>query len=83
MNMSITLSVRTEESVVSDLDRLAEALDRNRNWLVNEAIGQYLDLHRWQLEQIEKGLADAEAGRTVTTDDVLKRIAKLSRRVRG
>lgn len=81
--MSITLSVRTEESVVSDLDRLAEALDRNRNWLVNEAIGQYLDLHRWQLEQIEKGLADAEAGRTVTTDDVLKRIAKLSRRVRG
>lgn len=78
--MSITLSLRTEEEVVSNLDRLAEALDRNRNWIINEAITQFIDLHAWQLEQIKKGVADSDAGRTISTDQLLDRIGKLAKR---
>ena len=74
--MSTLISVRTDESTIKQLDRIAESLDRNRNWLINEAIRQYLDLHSWQYEQIQKGIADSNSGRTITTDQLRARIQK-------
>jgi predicted transcriptional regulator len=74
--MSVTISFRTGEDVRSDIDRLADSLDRNRNWLINEAIARYLELHRWQVEQIRKGMADSDAGRTYSTAEVRARLAK-------
>ena len=58
------------------LDKIAEAFDRNRNWIINEAIKNYLDLHQWQINQVEQGFADAAAGRTISHDDLKGRIAK-------
>ena len=77
--MSISLSFRTEEDTRNDLDRLAESLDRNRNWVINEAIAAYLDLHKWQLEHIEQGTRDIDEGRTYSTEEVRARLAKKAR----
>jgi predicted transcriptional regulator len=68
------ISFRTEESKCSELDKLAESMDRDRSWVINEAIDSYLELHRWQLERIEKGIAASKAGRTLSTEEVLQRI---------
>jgi len=68
------LSFRTEESKCSELDKLAKSMDRDRSWVINEAIDSYLELHRWQLERIEKGIAASKAGRTLSTEEVLQRI---------
>ena len=76
--MSISLSFRTEESTQEDLDRLASLLNRSRNWVINEAIAAHLATHRWQLEQIEKGLEDVRAGRTFSPDEIKQRIASKS-----
>lgn len=56
-------TVRADNKQVEKLDELAKLNDRSRNYLVNEAIGQYLDLHAWQLEQVKIGILAAEEGR--------------------
>lgn len=74
--MSVALSFRTEESTREELDRIAGVLDRNRNWVINQAIESYIDNYRWQLEHIEQGIKDAKAGRTFSTEQVRARLAQ-------
>lgn len=64
------ISFRIEQNKVRQLDQIAKALDRDRTYVLNEAVDNYLELHRWQMEQIEAGIADAEAGRTYSTEEV-------------
>lgn len=70
------VSFRIEQSKIRQLDQIAKALDRDRSYVLNEAVDNYLDLHRWQLEQIEAGIADAEAGRTYSTDEVKEHLKR-------
>lgn len=70
-----TISFRLDEDKVEALDRLAEALDRDRTYLLNEAVAAYLDLQRWHIEQIEKGIRQADAGKLVEHDRVKKMVA--------
>lgn len=69
------ITIRTDKSTVNAIDELAEAMDRSRNYIVNQAIEQYLDANAWQVERIKEGLADARAGRVFPADDVLAEIA--------
>lgn len=78
--MSVSISFRTTEKKRDEIDRIAEAFDRDRSWIVNQALDQYVDTYQYQVERIEKGLADVEAGRTIPHDEMLKRIAKLTGR---
>lgn len=74
--MSTLVSVRTEESTIEQLDRIAQQMDRNRNWVINEALKNYLELHEWRLEHIRQGISDSEAGRTLTMEELNARIEK-------
>jgi len=64
-------TVRLTPEKQQQLDALAQALDRSRNWLVNEAIDQYLAVQAWQLEQIQKGLEEADRGDLIPHEQVL------------
>ena len=41
---------------------IAAVMDRDRSYIINEAITAYLEMHKWQIEEIKKGIAEAEAG---------------------
>lgn len=69
------ITVRTDKRTVNAIDALADAMDRSRNYIVNQAIEQYLHANAWQVERIKEGLADARAGRVIPADDVLAEIA--------
>lgn len=56
-------SVRTDRKKVKQLDKLAKQHDRSRNYLVNQAIDQLLELHAWQDERVKEGIKSADAGR--------------------
>ena len=58
-------SVRADSKKVQRLDKLAEQQDRSRNYLVNQAIDQYLDLLSWQEERVKEGIRAADEGRFV------------------
>lgn len=69
------ITVRTDKRTVNAIDALADSMDRSRNYIVNQAIEQYLHANAWQVERIKEGLADARAGRVIPADDVLAEIA--------
>lgn len=55
-------SVRTDKKKVRQLDRLARQMDRSRNYIVNQAIDQLLELHAWQDERVKAGIRAADKG---------------------
>ena len=63
-------SVRTDPKKVRKLDKLAEQQDRSRNYLVNQAIDQYLELLAWQDERIKEGIKAADARRFVSDNEM-------------
>lgn len=65
-----TVSFRVEADTRAALDRLAGVLDRDRSYLINEALEAYLDTHAWQIAHIEDGLRQADAGEFATDADV-------------
>ena len=67
------ITIRTAK--VAEIDALAAAMDRSRNYIVNQAIEQYLEANAWQIERIREGIAAARDGRTVPADDVFAGIA--------
>ena len=56
-------SVRTDTRIVRQLDKLARQQDRSGDYIVNEAIKNYLDLHVWQAGRIRAGIEAADQGR--------------------
>ena len=58
-------TIRSDSTRVKKLDQLANKLDRSRNYLVNQAIEQYLDMNAWQIQQIKQGIKAADEGRFV------------------
>lgn len=56
-----TVSIRLDTDKRAELDQLASAFDRDRSYLIGEAIDAYLDVQRWHLEQIRQGVRQADA----------------------
>ncbi len=75
-----TVSFRTNSKKVEALDALASMYDRDRSYLLNEAVDNYLDLQQYHIELIEKGIRQADAGELVDHSDVEKMVAKLRRK---
>jgi predicted transcriptional regulator len=53
----IPLQKRTE------LDQVAQESQRDRSFILNEAVDAYLEAKRWQIVHVQEGLRDADAKR--------------------
>lgn len=60
---------------VAEIDALAGVMDRSRNYIVNQAIGWYLEANTWQMERIKDGIAAARDGQVASADEVFSGIA--------
>ena len=69
------LTLRLDGGLRSKLDKLAAATRRSRSFLAAEAIRDYVAVNSWQIEEIHKGLAEAERGEFPNENEV-KRVAK-------
>ena len=69
------ITIRAAKDVVSDIDALASAMDRSRNYIVNQALQQYLEANAWQIERIKEGLAAADEGHVRPAEEVFADIA--------
>jgi predicted transcriptional regulator len=65
---------------VETLDALAESLDRDRSYLLNEAVEQYLELNEYHTKLIAKGLRAAKERKFVPHAKVKEMIQKLGRK---
>jgi predicted transcriptional regulator len=60
--MSKTVSIRLEDNVISDLDKLSNITERSKAWLMGKAVEQYIENESWQIEAIEKTLKKVKSG---------------------
>ena len=74
MTMSTTMTIRLDPALKDRLGRLAEGTRRSRSFLAAEAVEAYVDRELEILEGIERGLADAKAGRTVSHADAMAQL---------
>ncbi|MGV8998278.1 MAG: CopG family ribbon-helix-helix protein [Parvibaculaceae bacterium] len=69
------ITVRAAKEIVSGIDAIAAATDRSRNYIVNQALQQYIEANTWQIERIQDGVAAAREGRVEPAEDVFSGIA--------
>lgn len=82
MPSSASITARIDEETRERLERLAEATQRSKSWLVAEAVRAYVDEQAWQVEAIRQGLAEAEAGSFASDAEVEAVFAKYARHAR-
>ena len=73
---SSVLTLRLDPKLKRKLDRLSRAMSRSRSFVAAEAIREYVALNDWQIEEIKKGLAEAERGDFATDKDVERTLKK-------
>ena len=71
------MTVRIDEQLRASLETIAVALDRDKSYVVNEALKGDVELHEWQLKEIEEGLRQADAGAFVPEAEVEALLNKL------
>ena len=69
--MAQTTSIRLDKETLDQLDRLGQAIDRPRSWIVAQAIEQYLDHEEWFVRKVEEGVVAADRGELVPHDEAV------------
>jgi predicted transcriptional regulator len=65
-----TISFRVDADKVAELDAIAGNLERDRSYLLNEALENYLEEQRQIISEIGAGLEDARSGNLVDDEEV-------------
>jgi len=82
MSESAVLTLRLDPKLKKQLDRLSKAMSRSRSFVAAEAIREFVTLNEWQIEEIKKGLAEADRGEFATDEEVDAVVKRWTRRAR-
>ena len=74
----INVTCRMTAEDVAFLDKLGTLMDRDRSYLIKKAVADYIALQRWQIEEIEKAVKEADAGMFATEKQVKAAFAELA-----
>jgi RHH-type rel operon transcriptional repressor/antitoxin RelB len=82
MPESAVLTLRLDAKLKNKLDRLSKSLNRSRSFVAAQAIQEFVSVNEWQINEIKKGLAEADAGDFATDEEMKQTIRRLTRRAR-
>ena len=68
---SKSITIRIETEVVEQLSALARSMDRSRNWVVEDALKQYLEQQARYAEGIAEARASLERGEGIEHEDLM------------
>jgi predicted transcriptional regulator len=68
--MTTILSVRIDTATKKRLEALARRARRSKSFLAAEAIAAFVDAESWQLDEIQAGVDELDAGRGVPHKEV-------------
>ena len=66
-----TITIRTDRELAGKIAAIAEATDRSRNWVIEEALRQYVETQMWQIEGIEAAMASLDNGEGIPHEQVM------------
>lgn len=74
------ITVRLDLKLTKKLDKLADATQRSRSFLLAEAVREYVEVNEWQIQEIKEALDEADRGEFATASEVEAVFKKLRRR---
>ena len=83
MGANSVMTLRLEPELRQQLDQLAKAQRRSRSFVASEAIREYVAVNAWQIEEIKKGLEEADRGEFATEEQVRRTFRKWTGRSRS
>jgi RHH-type transcriptional regulator, rel operon repressor / antitoxin RelB len=82
MPESSVLTLRLDAKLKSKLDRLSKSMNRSRSFVAAQAIQEFVTVNEWQISEINKGIAEAEAGDFASEKEVQQVLKRWMRRAR-
>jgi predicted transcriptional regulator len=79
MSSPRTISFRIAPEKVDELDVIAKAYDRDRSYLLNEAVEGYLSEQRRFAAMVEEGREDLRNGRSFSHEEVEQMVEEWER----
>ena len=79
MSTPRTISFRIDSEKVAQLDLIAKAMDRDRSYLLNEAVLTYLSEQQRYIAMVEEGREDIRNGRVFSHDEVERMVGEWER----
>ena len=80
MDSPRTISFRIAGDKVDELDRIAQAMDRDRSYLLNEAVESYLAEQRRFRALVEEGLEASRRGELIDDQEMKSRMDSWTRK---
>lgn len=80
MPQSKLLTLRLDPKLAKQLDKLADATERSRSYLISEAIREYVSINEWQIEEIRNAVTEADRGDFASEEEVQRTVSKWKRR---
>jgi len=71
------ITTRINTALKAKLEALARSTKRSKSFLAAEAIAAYLELNEWQIGEITTGLAELDAGATLSEKEGEERYSRL------
>ena len=75
MAESAVLTLRLDAKLKKQLDRLSKSMNRSRSFVAAQAIHEFVSVNEWQINEIKKGLAEADAGDFATGEEMQQAVA--------
>ncbi len=80
MAQSKVLTLRLDPKLSKQLDKLADASQRSRSFLIAEAVREYVALNQWQIDETKKAIEEADRGDFASDQEVQQTLKKWKRR---
>lgn len=71
-----TVSFRTDHHIREAVDTIAKVLDRDRSYVINQALAAFIEAHHWQIEHIQNSESEAESGLFAADMEVARESSK-------
>ncbi len=78
-----TITFRLPEERLQELDSVAEVQQRDRSFVINEAVSQYLSLHEYHRDLIEEGIREEDAGSVIDHEALMSKAAGWAKKRRA
>jgi len=77
VELSDPISLRLPVDVLSAIEKVGEATDRSRSWVIVRALRRYLATEGAQILDVVKGRAQIAAGDSHDMDEVLEEVERI------
>ena len=72
-----TITFRTDPDLAGKVAALASSMDRSRNWVIEEALRQYVETQAWQIEGIKAAIDSLDKGEGIPHEQVMAEMEAL------